>query len=496
MFFYHLGNSLRNLFKNKVYSLFNIAGFSVGFTICIISGLYIYREYNIDKSYKDYQNIYRLVDDEKNMSVMQYDISGSLRNSIPEIKNITPVLPVDNEFVIKNVEGDNYITLPNAISTENDFFKIFQLDFLAGNPARPFTSDPAVVLTRSAAHKLFGRNDIVGEQIQIYGNVIPVTAVVEDMPENSSLKTEMFINSENGKMRFSGECKGGNEICYSTYPIFMSLNEGTDAKSLEEKINSNFPENHRETNKIRLQPLADIYLDQTVTDSKNLAGSRSLVLVFISLAAIILILSVINYVNFALSQQLGMLKQLGIKMVNGATIRQLRGSYVGEITFSVLISFILAMLICMGALPLFNYILGVQLDLSNILTPVFIVSIVSVLLIVILVSSLTPFYIISRFDIQMLFGKKKTYFGKQWGKMFLTSCQMGITVVMFVCLFMLYKQLDYVKNHDLGFDQHHLIGIDFPDSNNFDAFRDDIDRYGFVQSMVYTSGAPGSVQGW
>jgi len=463
----------------------------------MVSGLYVHREYNVDKSYKDYQNIYRIVDDEKNTCVIDYDIAAKLKNTFPEIKGITPVLSFEREIVVKSSQGsDNYITIQNLISTENDFFTIFQMDFLAGDPQKPFTSDPSVILTKSAAEKLFGRTDIIGEQILVYGTPIPVTAVIRDMPENSSLKTEVFVNSEKGNFRFSGACRGGNSDCFNAYPIFASVGNDTDIKLLEEKINSNFPENYTFTNKIRFQPLADIYFDKTITDSNSIAGSRSLVFVFISIALVILILSVINYVNFTLSQQLETLKQLGIKMVNGASMKQLRLYYIMEISLSVFLSFILSLIICALSLPIFDRILDVHLSMTTLLSPLFILSMILVLLFVILISTLTPFYIISRFDIQMLFGKRETYFGRQWGKMILTGCQMAITVIMFICLFMVQKQLDYVKNYDLGFDKHYLVGIDLPNPGGFDAFKSEVAKYNFVQNMVYSNGAPGSVEGW
>lgn len=461
----------------------------MGFTICIIAGLYVYREYNVDKCYKNYQNIYRIVDDEKNVSHIDYDLAKRLKDKFPEINNITPALPFNIfEFTLKSGKKDNTITVKNIISTENDFFNIFSLDFLAGDPANPFSSDRSIVVTKSVAEKLFGHTDIIGELV-LY-NSFPISAVVQDMPENSSIKADIFINSASDT-RFSQSCRNGNNNCHNPYPIFVLLNDGTDKNLLEEKINNDFPENKSETTKIRLQPLTDIYFDKTVTDNNNLAGSRTLVFIFITIAIIILTLSVINHINFSLSQQLNTLKQLGIKMVNGASIQQLRGYYIVEIGLSVFLSFILSLVICIFSLPLFDHILEVHLNLKNILTPIFILSIISILTIVILISSLTPFYIISKFDIQMLFGKKQLHFGKQWSKMTLTGCQMIITIIMFIFLFMLQKQLDYVKSYDLGFDKDHLIKINIAGETNYEVFRNEIAQYDFVQSTAYSSSAPG-----
>lgn len=495
MFLQHLKFAFRNIFRSKIYSLFNIVGFALGFTVCIISGLYIYREFSVDKCYENYPDVYRIVDDENNISAIDYDIAERLRDRFPEIKSITPVLyNYTYEYLIKHAQKEEFISVRNVISTENGFFTLFPSGFIAGNSADPFDSKLAAVVTQSLAERLFGRTDVVGETISTMGG-IPISAVIEDMPENSSMRAEILVNSATGR-RFTSTCKGGNEICYNPYPIYALLNEGADAKLLEEKINSNLPENLSDTKKIRLQPVTDIYFDKTVTDSQNLPGSRSLVFIFITIAGTVLILSVINYVNFALSQQLNTLKQLGVKMTYGASLKQLRAYYLVEIGLSVFLSFLFSLVIGIYSIPLFEHILGVPLDIRNMLTPVFLVSIPSALAIVVLISALTPFYIISKFDIQMLFGRKQTYFGKQRGKLILTGCQIGITVVMFVCLFMLQKQLNYVKQYDLGFEKEHLIRIEIPDRNGAEAFRNEIAQYNFVQNMVSSGQAPGFMSAW
>jgi len=495
IFLHHLKFASRSIFKSKIYSVFNILGFAMGFTICIISGLYIYREFSVDKTYTNYQNVYRLVDSENNISRIDYDLAQRLSDRFPEIKYITPVMfDYTHEFLVKVPGGENAVAVENTISTENDFFHIFPLDFVAGNPADPFDSKLSVVVTRSLAEKLFGRTDVVGEQLSLMDGM-PIAAVVENMPENSSLKAEAFCNSATG-WRFTSICKGGNTVCYNPYPIYALLQEGTDKKLLEEKINSNFPENLSDTHAVRLQPLSEVYFDKTVADSQNLPGSRSLVFMFMTVAVIVLTLSVINYVNFALSQQLDTLKQLGVKMTYGASIKQLKSYYLVEIGLSVFLAFLLSLVICVYSLPLFEHVLGVQLSMMTIFTPVFLFSILAVLVLVVLISSLTPFYIISKFDIQMLFGKKKTYFGRQRGKMVLTGCQMAITVVMFICLFMLHKQLNYVKTYDMGFDKNHLVRIEIPNPISYDAFRNEILQYNFVENLVGSQQAPGFMDAW
>lgn len=486
-FLHHLRYAFRNIFRSKIYSLFNIFGFALGFTICIIAGLYIYREFSVDKSFKDYQDIYRIVDDENNLSQLDYDLAEKLEDRFPEIESITPAFISIYELIVREPQKENYITTQHTISTEKDFFSIFELDFLAGSPPDSIKSEPWIIITKSIAERLFGQVDVVGKQILAGGGTFAIKAVVQDMPENSSFKADLFLDSSTG-IRLQQARK--NDDWYSSYQIYALLKGGTNPQFLEEKINNDLPENKSETKKIRLQPLTDIYFDKMITDSNNYSGNRSLIFIFMTIAIVILILSVINYVNFTLSRQLDTLKQLGVKKVYGASFRQLRSYYIVEIGLSVFFSFLLSLIIGAYMIPVFETVLDTYLNIKHILTPVFILSILSVLAIVVLISSLTPFYIVSKYDVQMLFGKKQSYFGKQRGKMILTGCQMGITVVMFVCLFILQKQLDYMKRYDLGFDKNHLVRIVVPNSMS-EVFRNEIAQYDFVKSSVSSYHAPG-----
>jgi putative ABC transport system permease protein len=397
------------------------------------------------------------------------------------------------EAYIKTLNSTDYIQAKAMISTTNDFFKIFSVPIIAGNPNAPFADLNSVVITRSAANRLFGKTDAVGELIN-FADIfkLPVSAVSEDLPANSSFDADVFYNGENDKFRFSNSTYNG--IKYNPVDIYVQLNKQTDAEKFADLVNRNIPVNKSRLEKIRLQPLTNIYLESGIEGNRNKAGSKAMVRIFLSIAILILLLSVINYVNFSLSKQLSTLKEIAIKVTNGAGFRHLRFYYLIDVAISVFIAFFLALGITVLLLPFTSQLLGTPLEIEWLFSPVLISVFFLILLMVILISSFAPVYIISKFDVQRLFGKKDSAKGRLFGKKALTVFQLSTAIALLIGLIVIQKQIHYVKSTDLGFDKEQLIRIDFrKDMKNIDALKQQIDQLPFVQNSSLSHGAPGSV---
>ena len=500
MFLYNLKSSLRNIRKNKLFSFLNLSGFTVGFTVCIVLSLFIFKEFRVDTGFENHKNIYRLIDTIRNSSKMDYDISRALKEQFPDITLAAPVFysSLNTPQYVKAVNGTDYVLINEIISTTNIFFKIFTLHFLAGNNENPFSDLNSIVITRSTALRLFGKTDVLGEIVHLYNSLeLPVSAVVEDMPENSSLSAELFFNSENEKFRFSQNCNGTQDgnICYNPFDIYVLTNSETDVASIHKKVNSVFPSNKSKTMGVLFQPLTDIYLTQGIKENDNKTGSKGLIYIFITTALLILTLSVINYMNFTLSKHLGELKVVGIKITNGVNSNQLRQYYFTNIALSVVISFLAALYLATATLPLVEKLLDSKLYFKWFfywqISSLFFV----IILIVIILSMLAPLYIIKRSDVQMLFGKKGLKPGKRLGQKLLTVFQITVSMILLICLVLIQKQLVFVKTTDLGFDKELLLRLDIPeDFRNKLAMKQQIDNLSFVKSSSFSVGSPGQIR--
>ena len=493
---YYIKQSFRSLKHNKLLSILNIGGFATGFAVCMVLALFTYKEYMVDKSFPDYSTIYRLVDAKTNSSRIDFDFAQQLKEQYSEVKQAVPLnyVPLSEENVfVKTLTGQDYIKSKAMISTTTNFFKVFSVPIINGNPDAPFADQNSVVITQSAANRLFGKTDVVGQVIN-FADIfeLSVSAVCKDLPSNSSFDADVFYNGENKKFRFSNSTY--NDVRYNPLDIYVQLNDRVDARQFAALVNKNIPANKSRLESIRLQPLADIYLESGIEGNRNKTGSIGMIRIFLSIAILIMLLSVINYVNLSLSKQLSTLKEIAIKVTNGAGERHLWVYYFIDVTLSVFIAFILALGITTLSLPFASHLLGASLELGWLASPVLISSILLILLAVILISSFAPVYIVSKFDVQRLFGKKHTATEKQLGKKVLTVFQLSAAIALLIGLMVIQKQIRYVKTKDLGFDKEQLVRIDFrKDMQNTDAFKQQIDQLPFVKNSSLSHGAPGSI---
>lgn len=487
--------SLRRMKNNKVFTILNISGFALGFAVCMILALFVYQELTVDRGYANYQNIYRLIDIGRNNTRMDYYISGKLKEQFPEIQYATPVNYYSEESITLTRKSDGeYIQINEMIATTNDFFNLFSISPIVSKSINPFSDLNSLIISKSAALKLFGKTEVLDEMVSI-GNFIelPICAVVEDIPENSSFGADIYFNAENENFRFSESCNNG--VCFNPLEQYVYLNENTNLQNLIRNINTKFPENKSETDSVKFQKVSDIYLTTDIGGNRNKAGSKGLLYIFLSIALVILLMSAINYVNFSLSNQLSTLKELGIKLTNGAGKKYLGMYYLTEISLSVLVSFVIAVCITSLTLPFANNLLMTTLKLEWLFLPSLAFLFAGILIVIILISSLAPLYIIARFDVQRLFGKKELHLGKQYGKKALTIFQIAASIILLVSLVSIQKQLSFVKTTNLGFSKEFLLKVNIPEQNfdNYQALKQQFVNLSFVQACSFSSGGPGFI---
>jgi putative ABC transport system permease protein len=498
MFEHHIKLSFRNLRHNKLFSFLKISGFAVGFAVCMVLTLFAFNEYNVDKVFPDYQHIFRVVDANKNSSNVDFDVAKQLKDQYPQIKSSVPLhyitVGANHPVFLKKQTGKDYIMVNEMISTTNDFFNTFSVKIIAGDADKPFTDLNSVVITRSTAEKLFGRTDVVGEVVNFVSMFdVSVSAVSEDLPASSSLGANLFFNADNEKLRFAQFCNGGQ--CYSPVDLYIHVDGKANVQQLEASINANIPANKSNMEKIKLQPLTDIYLHPGIDGSANRLGSKAMIRIFLSIAALIMLLSVINYINISLSKQLASLKEIGIKITNGAGVRHLCSYYLIDVALSVFIAFVVALGIAWLSLPFARALLNCSLNFGYLFSPVLLGLFFSILFVVILISSFAPVYIVSRFNVQRLFGEKTTVMGKQFGKKGLTVFQLTTAIALLIGFVVIQKQLNYVKTTDMGFNKECLLRLDIGDNfKEKEALKQQIVQCPFVKSASFSHGGPGVIR--
>ncbi|MFV0269275.1 MAG: ABC transporter permease, partial [Draconibacterium sp.] len=391
--------AIRNLLKNKLYSSLIIGGFAIGFTACILIGLFYNAEHNVNTHFANYQDVFRVFDAKKSRSGLDYKLNAALSDNYPDIEATCPMGLSYYPITLKDPETKNYSRLEYMVSTNNHFFDVFSVEVLSSLEKGPFSQINSAVISESVAKKLFGDKNPLGRTVKEEFFTATVTAVMKDLPRNSSFRAELLLNSDNKEFQMAQECNNG--VCIYPVEHFVLLKNGVNSEQFAEKLNQTIPQSNASTDSLALQNLADIYLSDLElgwTDAHT-KGNTKMLIVFLSIAILIILLSSINYLNYTVSMQYAKLKEIGINKTNGAGKMHLLMDSLIEVSFGIFIALAISVMLTSVLLSFSPLLFGRDIYLADVnfrqLLPVFAATIAGI----ILLNSLAPLYVLSRFNI-------------------------------------------------------------------------------------------------
>ncbi len=490
--------SFRNLKKNKAFSTINILGFAFGVSVCLLIVLFLIKEYGYDSLNINAEHIYKLVDLEENSSGIDYRVASLIKNQYPEVENacVVQVLPMKVGTSYKN----NGYNIDNIMSVNNEFFKIFTTHFLYGNSIEPLPNPNSIVLTESSARQIFGNENPLGKEIILMRNfTLTVTGVIKDFPDNSSISANMIVNMENRNFKFSFSCSNGKDSSTYRYPfnIYLSLKEKSDPNQLLRKI-----DNHSETiqpyvKKAGLIALTDTYLNDNTTGSTTKRGNPELLRLFTTIALVVLLLAIINYINLSIARHNKRNKETGIRKTVGAGRKDIVSLFLVESIIVTAIAFAIALIITEMTLPFFENIVNSKLSINPLFEfPGNVVLMVSILLIGI-ISGIFPALLFSSFNpVRIFSGRMITSSRKNYFRNFLTVFQFTVSIALIFCIIVIQRQIEYVKHNNLGFQKEQLLRFNLPFADGKDAERltNKLMEYAAVKNISTSNGVPGEVR--
>lgn len=484
--------AFRNLKQHKLYSILSITGFSVGFAVCLFIALFIYNELSMDKCFPESENIVRVFDPKENNCGLDMVLNQQFKEKYPEIRVACPLDQLSGmEIAAKS--GENFTRFTGLISTTNDFFNVFPVKTISAITRLPFEGKESIVITKSFASVLFPNEDPLGKPVVIFDFIKgQITAVIEDFPKNSGIQGKVLINAENPDFRLSQNCNDGR--CWSPMSHFLVLRPKTDFAALSKKMTADIPKDHPEIKAIALQKLTDIYLSAPINGNGNLTGNLSLLFIFLSVGLVVMVLSIINFLNFYVSLQYTKLKEIGIKKINGASFKNLLRFSVAEVSVSILISVAISLVLFLIFLPFANRLFERNLEANWLLQPTLLSALILIIIVIILINSLAPISILSRFNASSFLTKMKVGGNKQTGRRVLTLLQFAASIVLLAVVFSLHQQISYSKHADLGFSKEKLILLKLPFGfKSQDAIKQKIKELPLCESVTLSRGVPGSV---
>lgn len=500
MFKNYLKTAWRNLRKNKVLTLINILGLTIGITVCLMIFIFIVNEFSHDNFHKDGARIYRVM--------RGFESEGKSRSVAYLSGMYGPAL--ENEFkgqieeVIRVNQNDNLISIGDRsfhetkiINADSNFFSFFSFPLLQGNPKTALQDPHSIVLTETVAKKYFGNAaDAMGKTVLMDKDLpLKVTGIAKDISSNSHLEFDIIIPLENYKDR-SWMTVWSNNGIYTYVKLAPQITEAQIEKQLPafmEKYMGSDMRKYGFNFTLSITPLKDVYLsDESFDGVKH--GDRTVVYIFLSIAALILLIACINFINLSTIRAAERSKEVGLRKVLGALRNNLIWQFISESVLLTLISCILSVGLLLLVMPWYNELLGYSLIASWSTPPVYLF-LLGVILIAGFLSGSYPAFFLSAFSpIQALKGRLRLGKGGSSFRQALVVVQFSISVFLIVGTIVITKQMSFIKNKQLGYNQEQtmLIRIDNNDIyGNLRAFKNELGKESRVQSVSAMSGEPG-----
>ena len=456
--------SLRNIRRDKTYSIINVLGLTIGITCSLFLLLYILDELSFDRYHTNADNIYRVATYIKQSgntiptSLGQPPVADELRENYSGISNTVRFAPQQRKLYTHGTKSFYESSFCVADST---VFDIFNYTILAGDASTALDEPFSIVLTRSIATKYFGSADAVGEVLHNQtGEIFKVTAVMEDVPQNSHFRFDALISARS----YPNRPRGWDNFGVYTYIV---LKDGYDRALIDsalvdivrKKVDPMFlPFDFRIS--FKLQRLPDIHLFSIVRDDINGGGDISYIYIFGSVAVLMLVIAAINYINLATARSAGRSKEVGIRKVMGSRRDQLMAQFITESVLITLMALISSLLLICVLLPSFNTLAGKQLSLMYLLQKPVAFSIVGIVLFIGVIGGSYPAFYLSGFNpIRVLKGRLASGGKNVVFRQALVVVQFTLSIAMVISTLVVFDQLRFMRNKDVGFGKERVLRL-------------------------------------
>lgn len=467
----HLKVAFRNLIRQPGYTALNVIGLTVGIASSLIILLYIFHETSFDKQHSKGDRIYRLStaiitpDDSFKSASMTSPAAFTIKNENPEVVQAArmQVLSDQGGMQFEFNQVDYY--QENVYAADSTIFELFDYDFIAGDPSTVLEAPNSIVINQSMATKIFKDQNPIGQTIRSGANreiSLQVTGVYKDMPSASHLIADALIS---WKVAFpDGDTSWGQWGVFS----YVLVNEGVTLETLQAKLDVTvakyidpiFDPLNIKTKMIPV-PLKSIHLTSDFDNEPVPTGDIQYVQIFTAIAIFLIIIASINYMNLATARSVKRSMEVGLRKVMGAQRGSLIGQFLTESILITLISLVLSVLVIIAVVPVINSIVGTHLAIAGLLDTNVIVAVIGIVFVTGFMGGCYPAFFLSSFQpIAVLKGAA----GKSGSKLLrksLVTIQFAISIFMLIGTLVIYNQMQFVRNKDLGFEKDQMMQIDF-----------------------------------
>jgi putative ABC transport system permease protein len=490
--------SFRNLVHNGSYTILHILGLTLGLTCALFISLYMIDETGYDNFHANKGRLFRIIttveegENEKFYSSAQVPMAEELESKYTSVEHAVRFMRFNRElFEVPDRNARFYEE--KFYYADPSVFNVFTFPVVEGDPKTALVDINTAVLTESTAKRFFGTTDAIGKTFVSKGTTFTVTAVAKDVPRNSSIEFDGLVSVKN----FSAKWANWTSWFPETF-VLVEENSTVDdvdaalARITKEHVTPSF-QNVGVSIRYWLQPVTDIHL-RSGFDAEG-GDALQYVYIFLSIGLFVIIVVCINYVNVATARATRRAKEIGIRKSIGSTKGNIILQFVAESMLLTLVSLAISVLLTFSLLPYFNLVSGKNIDVQFLIQPSIVLAAIGLALFVGLIGGSYPAFYLSRFNPALVL--KGTVSGGAANarlRKILVSTQFAISIAMIICTSIVYDQLNFMRNRDLGFNRDQVLYVQLADSAtqaNEQLLRDRLKAHAGVIDVASSASMPG-----
>ena len=470
MFKNYLKITWRKMKRQKIHTLINILGLSIGITGAVFILLWVNDEKYYDRFHENADRIYRVYqvfhygDYHLEQTQTPAILASHLQEDCPEVELVTRVRGYRDEYLV--IADNRKFNEAGLGIADQYFFQLFSFPLVSGNPATVLAEPNTVAISERAARKYFGTTEVIGRVLTIFEKDYMVSGVFRDMPGQSHFHLDVLCSFASFE-RYQQPNWGIN-----VFKTYILLRPGARVKGLESKL-TDMVKNHMfdsleeyeavvakgDYTRFPLQPLLDIHLNSHLLWEFEANGNGTYVKFFAIIAVIILLIAVINYVNLATAQSAGRAREVGIRKTVGSVRSSLIGQFLIESILISLLAMIFSLLTLQTFLPAFRNLVGKPwLEVMFIENPVWLILLVILTVLIGVIAGIYPaFFLSSVKPVSVLSGKFSRGLKRAGLRNVLVVFQFCLSIIMLVSTLVVQKQMDFIQNSQLGYDQEQVM---------------------------------------
>jgi putative ABC transport system permease protein len=506
-------HSLRSFKRQRAYIIINVLGLSIGIACSLLISIYVLNEASYDRFNVKKDRIFRVIlngkigGQEITYATSPAIMGPTLVKEFPEIEafcRMTKKGPSVVEYMTKAFTDDK------IIEADSSFFDFFSIPVLKGDPKNLLNAPYRVVLSESTAKRIFGNENPIDKPVKIGSDTVRyiVTGVMGDVPTNSHFDASMLTS-------FMTNPRAKNPIwmnnSFSTYFLLKpnASYKSVDAKypellikyvgpEVEKYMGISLSEFSKKGNKYRffLQNIRDAHLDPSIQQEFKAASDPKYLKIFGAIAILIVLIASINFMNLSTAQSAKRAKEVGIKKIGGSTRGMLIVQFLTESFILSFTSLVLALIFIKVTLPYFNNLLGANLTL-NLLTNWYTIPVLLLFSVFVgFLSGSYPAFFLSSFNpYEVLKGSVKNSIKNGRLRRVLVVFQFAVSILLIVCTMVMYRQINYMLNKNVGFNKEQLIVIDRADAigQKMKSFKESVKRISGVVNISSSTAVPGRI---